>query len=220
MTLPSTDNENKLARNNTRISTMKLLLATTALIVIPGWAEAESSAEAEDKSLDANANTNLILGMVEKARKLKKEQQVFPMGPCDGMLLSATFSGVAYDGQSCHKLCEHFNLLTDSNGTRPERELECSYEGTRETSQTPIYKDAMFLRFDDCQIRLPEHEAFKHTQCMCGSEDKDETQQVVVCDSDYYLSIEGASHRPPLECTSLNITDLNLCIGVATSYNG
>ena len=35
-TLPSIDNENKLARNNTPISTMKLLLATTALIVILG----------------------------------------------------------------------------------------------------------------------------------------------------------------------------------------
>ena len=74
MILPSTDNENKLARNNTPISTMKLLLATMALIVIPGWAEAESLAE--DKSLDANANanTNLILGMAKKARKLEEEQ--------------------------------------------------------------------------------------------------------------------------------------------------
>ena len=143
---------------------------------------------------------------------------MLPVGPCDFWYLQATYPDLsgAYDGQSCHQLCEHFDLLTDSNGTWPERELECSYKATA-TSQTSICEDATFLVFSKCQQRLSEYGPYNRTQCVCGSsEDEDKTQPVVVCDSDYYKSREGA--RPPLECASLNITDRNSCIDVATRF--
>jgi len=166
---------------------MKLLLATTALVANP------------------------ILGIAQKARKLEEqlfeEQLSFPVGPCDQLYIKFPELSGAYDGESCHQLCDHFNLLTESNGTWPDRDVGCNYD---ETLPGVVCEDAKFLWFSECQQRLPAIGPYERTQCVCGGD------EVVVCDSDYYKDFNG--QRPPLECASLNITDRDSCIDVATSF--
>lgn len=180
-----------------------------ALVAILEQAEADSSIEYKKyKSSDANANANRILGM-------EANESLFPVGRCGQSLLLEEYIFVK-DGKSCHELCEHFNLTS----SEPDREeLKCISNRT-ETEYSVVYsqvcEDAKFLYFDECQQRMPSAGPYNRMQCLCGGEDDEENTQVMVCDSDYYENLED--RRPPLECASLNITDRNSCIDVATSF--
>ena len=179
-----------------------------ALVAILEQADADSSIEHKYKSSDANTNANRILGM-------EANESLFPVGECFENLFFEEKYFFVKSGKSCHELCEHFNL---TSSPEPDRELKCIRNRT-ETEYSVVYsescEDAKFLTFDECQQRYPG-KPYNRVQCLCGGEDEDDAQQVMVCDTDYYRELTRT--RPPLECASLNITDRNSCIDVATSF--
>ena len=129
------------------------------------------------------------------------EEPSFPAGSCHNL---DTF---ANDGESCHALCHQFNLLAESNGTWPDRDVGCHWD---ETARAVVCEDAQLRRFSECQQQSPDEGPYERTQCVCGGE------EVVACDSDYHT--DKNDKRPPLECASLNVTDRNSCIDVATNF--
>ena len=140
----------------------------------------------------------------------EQQQIMFPIGPCSDPL-----SQTVYDGPTCHRLCHQDNLTTGCDGTYPDQELDCTYESDG-PNQTHACEDAKLVVFSECQHSLPSSGPYDRTQCVCGGDDA-----IVACDSDYYRDYPGDdnpfSRRPPLECESINITDLESCIDVATS---
>eukprot|EP00957_Ditylum_brightwellii_P210373 15364893-Ditylum_brightwellii.AAC.5 len=148
-----------------------------------------------------------------------EEQQTFPIGTCEYNIFTSFGSPLSlkvFDGATCHRLCHHYNLTTGPDGTYLDRELNCTW-GSDGPNRTHTCEDAELVVFSECQQSIPSRGPYDRTQCVCGDD------EIVVCDSDYD-SILGdntafVSRRPPLECESMNITDLESCIDVAT-YGG
>lgn len=141
---------------------------------------------------------------------IEQEQQTFPIGTCE--YYNNPLGQTVWDGPTCHRLCDHYNLTTGQEGTHRDRELNCTYDGP---TRTHACEGAKYVSISECQHSNPAQGPYDRFQCICGD---DET---IVCDSDYHTdfardNVAFAWRRPPLECESLNVTDLESCIDVAT----
>lgn len=133
------------------------------------------------------------------ARGSEEQQQTFPLGTCTGSYWYNPLNITSKE--SCHYLCHHYNLTTGPDGTHLDRELDCTYDEDGPNS-IETCEGAKFVVSSECQQRFPLKGPYDRTRCICGDD------EIVLCDSDYFAS------PPPLECESMDITDLKSCIDV------